>query len=212
MHLPTTDFFFFFFFLSSTSLILKLANASNSAFDPLVGITSTSTSTTTTTALSAEATNPTPLPQNTETASSPLIPHDQKHDPKHKYNYNHNDALPTPGPNATIDMYNSGRLELRQQGGVGGGIGPPAPSVQTQVPPIYTFNGVVYTQTFAAVDSQGPAPQVGTIGLGTLTGTVGAVRAPTGKSAAAAVVRVRADLGFWGLGMTGSLIWAGLSL
>ena len=35
---------------------------------------------------------------------------------------------------------------------------------------------VVYTQTFAKVPSQGPAPQEGTIGLGTLTKEGGAAK------------------------------------
>ncbi|KAK4938730.1 hypothetical protein LTR66_015068 [Elasticomyces elasticus] len=45
---------------------------------------------------------------------------------------------------------------------------------------ITTWVQVVYTQTFAAVPDQLPSPASGNVGLGTLTGTVGAVR--TGES------------------------------
>ena len=44
---------------------------------------------------------------------------------------------------------------------------------------------VVYTQVFSSVPSQGPTPIPGTIGLGTLTGTVGAVRTAQAKKGAA---------------------------
>lgn len=41
---------------------------------------------------------------------------------------------------------------------------------------IITNVEVVFTQTFAAVPDQWPSPSPGTIGMGTLTGAVGAVR------------------------------------
>lgn len=35
---------------------------------------------------------------------------------------------------------------------------------------------MVYTQVFAAVPEQGPTPLVGSVGMGTLTGSVGVVK------------------------------------
>jgi len=67
------------------------------------------------------------------------------------------------------------KLELRE-------IVNAAPQAQptdvSQVSPVTTIQvgaiPVVYTQLFSAVPSQGPAPLSGQIGLGTLTGQVGA--------------------------------------
>ncbi|MCJ1260003.1 hypothetical protein MMC24_007843, partial [Lignoscripta atroalba] len=74
--------------------------------------------------------------------------------------------------------------------GVGGGLGPAAaqpPSISPgQISPVTTVwigsVQVVFTQTFASVPSQGPSPAVGSIGMGTLTGTVGAVKTVAGSS------------------------------
>ncbi|KAK4995761.1 hypothetical protein LTR60_007884 [Cryomyces antarcticus] len=64
----------------------------------------------------------------------------------------------------------------------------------TQVPPIttawlptkigtqVTYLPVVYTQTFVGVPSQGAGPLAGSVGMGTLTGTVGAVRTGEAKT------------------------------
>ena len=82
--------------------------------------------------------------------------------------------------------------------GVGGaGAAPPAaqPAAKnpTQVPTVTSYqattyvNGVakqvpiVYTQLFSSIPSQGPTPMPGTIGLGTLTGSVGVVRTSEAK-------------------------------
>lgn len=78
-------------------------------------------------------------------------------------------------------------LRKRQQGGVGGGVVPPAQVVAqpTQVPTVtaYDVDGVhvVYTQTFAATPDPWEAPKPGTIGLGTLTGQVGVVKTAAAK-------------------------------
>ena len=85
--------------------------------------------------------------------------------------------------------------------GVGGAAAAPAaaqpPANPAQVPSITTFyqqtviNGVskqvaiVYTQKFSSVPSQGPTPQQGAIGLGTLTGKVGVVQTAEAKKGAA---------------------------
>ena len=70
-------------------------------------------------------------------------------------------------------------LELRQNGGLGGGV-PAAFTVPTQVSPVTTVQIgsllVVYTQTFAPVPSQFPSALSGNIGLGTLTGSIGVVK------------------------------------
>ena len=67
------------------------------------------------------------------------------------------------------------------QGGVGGGAGPP-PDQPTQVPSVteYTISGtaIVYTQKFVPTPDPWEKPKPGTIGLGTLTGSVGAVKTP----------------------------------
>lgn len=77
-------------------------------------------------------------------------------------------------------------LELRQQGGLGGGA-PAAPGA-SQVSPVTTVwigtVQVVYSQAFSAVPSQFPSAQAGSIGLGTLTGVVGAVKTQEAASAA----------------------------
>ena len=84
--------------------------------------------------------------------------------------------------------------------GVGGaGAAPPAvlPSEPGQVPSVTVFMQktiiagatqqipVTYTQKFSDVPSKGPSPTSGKIGLGTITGSVGAVRTDEAKQAAA---------------------------
>lgn len=44
-----------------------------------------------------------------------------------------------------------------------------------------TWVQVIYTQTFAKVVSQGDAPGVGAVGMGTLTGEVGVLRTEQAK-------------------------------
>ena len=77
-------------------------------------------------------------------------------------------------------------LELRQNLPVG--AAPATTLAPGQVSPVTTvwmatvINGVTtnvqvaYTQTFAFAPGQGPSPLAGSIGMGTLTGTVGAVK------------------------------------
>ena len=69
-----------------------------------------------------------------------------------------------------------------------GGGAPPVPQAPQQASPVTTvyIDGVqvVYTQHFSAVPSQGPTPLAGQVGLGTLTGTVGAVRTDQARNAA----------------------------
>ncbi len=52
----------------------------------------------------------------------------------------------------------------------------------------------VFTQTFATVLDQMPTPSKGTIGLGTLTGSVGAVRTEQAKNDVEARIRPSAVL------------------
>jgi hypothetical protein len=52
---------------------------------------------------------------------------------------------------------------------------------------VITFARVVFTQSFSAVPDQLPSPSTGSIGLGTLSGTVGAVRTEQAKSGAASL-------------------------
>ena len=82
-----------------------------------------------------------------------------------------------------------------------GGAGAVPPAAQsgnpTQVPSITVFMQatmvggvtqqvqVTYTQKFSDIPSQGPSPSQGKIGLGTITGTVGAVNTKEAKQAAA---------------------------
>lgn len=105
-------------------------------------------------------------------------------------------------------------------GGGGGAANPPV-----QVPPVTAINvpttlpdgritmmQTVYTQTFASVLDQLATPSAGSIGLGTLTGSVGAVRTEQAKSDAAAAARPAgqrrplfllgrsSDVSFWGAG------------
>ena len=77
-------------------------------------------------------------------------------------------------------------LELRQNLPVG--AAPATTLAPTQMSPVTTvwsatvIGGkttnvqVAYTQTFASAPGQGPSPLVGSIGMGTLTGQVGAVK------------------------------------
>lgn len=68
----------------------------------------------------------------------------------------------------------------KRQGGPKVTNPPPATTVATQMSPITTYGPkmgwpqVVYTQLFVAVPDQWPSPSAGTIGLGTIQGTVGA--------------------------------------
>ena len=87
-------------------------------------------------------------------------------------------------------------------GGVGGG-GPAQaqPGNPAQLSPITTYEidgkQFVYTQTFAPTPDPWDPPQTGSVGLGTLTGTVGAV-----KTAAAERVHVRGrGMGAVGVGV-----------
>ena len=97
-----------------------------------------------------------------------------------------------PIPETDLDLdTDEPHLELRQNVGVGGAGNAPAaaqPTEESQVPSITvltvysTINGVVtpfpitYTQTFASVPDQGASPSAGTVGMGTLTGSVGVVK------------------------------------
>ena len=78
--------------------------------------------------------------------------------------------------------------------GAGGGAPAPVPPVAL-VPAITQGVALVtgadgqikhvptlFTQLFSSVPTQAPAPQVGSIGMGTLTGEVGAVRTEQAKS------------------------------
>ena len=96
-----------------------------------------------------------------------------------------------------------GNKITQRQGGValGGGVPAPIPN-PNQVSPVTTVvvNGVpkVYTQTFAGVPDQFPTAVAGTIGLGTLTGTVGAVRTGGAYYHSAGNARVRVGAGLFG--------------
>ncbi|MCJ1232636.1 hypothetical protein MMC14_000589 [Varicellaria rhodocarpa] len=98
---------------------------------------------------------------------------------------------------------NYNHIELRQNPGVGGGA-PPAVTQAVQVSPITTvFIGsvqVVYTQLFSAVPNQAPSPVAGSIGMGTLTGSVGVV-----KTKAASGANHAAWSSAWGLGALGAI-------
>lgn len=94
-------------------------------------------------------------------------------------------------------------IDLRKrQGGAAATAAPQAvPTVYTQMSPITTYgpkNGwpqVVYTQLFVAVPDQWPSPSAGTIGLGTIQGTVGVVKTKSkryaGPEPTGQVVRIR---------------------
>ena len=69
---------------------------------------------------------------------------------------------------------------------------------------------VVYTQTFASVPSQGPAPAQGSVGLGSLTGAVGAVRTEQAKNSNEAVTGRSSHVGIvllmGGIGLIGGWV------
>ena len=118
---------------------------------------------------------------------------------------------PIPGANEILQQSgddesnpsNHNHIELRQNPGVGGGA-PPAVTQAVQVSPITTvFIGsvqVVYTQLFSAVPDQGPSPVAGSIGMGTLTGSVGVV-----KTKAASGANHADWSSVWGLGVLGAI-------
>ena len=61
-------------------------------------------------------------------------------------------------------------------------------TVVTQMPSITTYSmydGVmrVYTQVFSAVPEQWPSPEAGSVGLGTIAGTVGVVKSNSKRAA-----------------------------
>jgi hypothetical protein len=82
-------------------------------------------------------------------------------------------------------LADSESLEIRQNAAVGGGGVAPPQIIPTQMPTVTVYdprNGkpmVTYTQLFSAVPVQWDAPKQGVMGLGTLTGSVGAVRTAT---------------------------------
>jgi len=92
-------------------------------------------------------------------------------------------ASPTPEPTAA-PIIPPEKLELR---GVVDNIGGAA-TIPTQMNPmttmwqatvvkgVTTYVEVIFSQTFASVPIQGPTPLEGKVGMGTLTGTVGAVK------------------------------------
>ena len=65
---------------------------------------------------------------------------------------------------------------------------------------------VVFTQTFASVPSQLSGPQVGSVGMGTLTGTVGAVKTVTAKKGTAAGRAGVSGGKGWSIGWVGVLV------
>ena len=96
----------------------------------------------------------------------------------------------------------------RQQGGVGGGAAAPA-ATPTQISPVTVYFDfvhsvqVTYTQTFAPTPDPWVGPQSGNIGLGTLTGKVGAVKT---AQADAGTLKARGGMAIAGAGLGGYLL------
>lgn len=108
------------------------------------------------------------------------------------------------GVNYLVDEINEHlHIDLRKrQGGAPIAATNPAVSAPTQMSPVTAYSmydGVIrtYTQTFAAVPVQWPSPSAGTIGLGTIQGTVGVVKTITKRdgypmpTAAGQTLRIR---------------------
>ena len=99
-------------------------------------------------------------------------------------------------------------ISPRQQGGVGGGAAAPAPT-PTQLSPVTVYFDfvksvqVTYTQTFAPTPDPWAAPKAGSIGLGTLTGQVGAVKT---AQADAGALKARGGVAIAGAGLGGYLL------
>ncbi|KAI9830861.1 MAG: hypothetical protein M1826_004290 [Phylliscum demangeonii] len=147
-----------------------------------------------------------PQPHPPLLRSLPLLPHQHQHQHPHRPPHQHHQ---------------------RQQRHPGGGAPPIAAPTVTQMPSVVVAgvpsvlpNGVItqiqitFTQTFASVPDPFPTPASGAIGMGSLTGTVGAVRTNQvkAKSVAAHTFALALD-GRWGVGL-GSLfvVGAGMAL
>ncbi|KAI9718449.1 MAG: hypothetical protein M1812_004170 [Candelaria pacifica] len=103
-------------------------------------------------------------------------------------------------------------------GGVAPAAGAGAPTF-TQASPVTTIfeptmiNGVstqvavVYSQQFSSVPNQGPTPAAGSIGMGTLTGAVGAVKT---QATNGAVTVMKGSVGGWALGICAFGIMVGI--
>ena len=71
---------------------------------------------------------------------------------------------------------------------------------------------VTYTQRFSDTPSQGPTPSQGKIGLGTISGSVGAVNTKEAKNGAASFTASRFDVSLWIMGLVSILVTAGGSM
>ena len=108
--------------------------------------------------------------------------------------------------------------------GLGGGAPAVLPTQLGQVPavtqavvPVTQADGqirnvpVMYTQTFASVPSQGAAPAQGSVGLGSLTGAVGAVKTEQAKKSNEAATGRRSHVAIallmGGIGFIGGWVW-----
>jgi hypothetical protein len=102
------------------------------------------------------------------------------------------------------------------QAALGGGAPPPTttqPAEQYPVTSTVWDNGtpIIFVQTFAAVVDQGPAPiTTGAIGLGTISGTVGAVRTGSASYGNAGTKEGGALRERWLVGIIGTLVGVGM--
>ncbi|KAI9698658.1 MAG: hypothetical protein M1836_003768 [Candelina mexicana] len=112
-----------------------------------------------------------------------------------------NGAAPAPNQPAAVPAANPAANGAPVGGAAAGGAAAPAGApggpTFTQASPVTTIfepttiNGVttdvavVYSQKFPSVPNQGPTPAAGSIGMGTLTGTVGAVKTQSASGATA---------------------------
>ena len=106
------------------------------------------------------------------------------------------------------------RHPLPQPDGVGAAAGPANSLLESQLPAVtswaewtsYSDSGTwtqlhfVYTQLFSKVPAQGPSALSGEVGMGTLTGVVGAVRTVGAESKGNTVGVGVGEWGRWGVG------------
>lgn len=110
-------------------------------------------------------------------------------------------------------MEDTSEIDARQNGvALGGGAGAAPLPVPGQVSPttIYDVSGlpVTYVQTFALPLDQGPTASVGSVGMGSLTGTVGVVKTNEASSGGVSV-RVGQKMG-WLSGVCAMVILGGV--